>query len=246
MFTDNYDINEASLNFIEHQSIPNLSDEIYLELAPKFTDYQAPYFICKVENTPNTFDLNSEFSGIKSDFEQIEYVEDKPLNLSDEQIKAGAQKVIAKFKKEYEQEIASLSFTWNFEISSDLSIIKIQDDKPEEDLMWAENAAQEFIDHVEKSISKEKQDWILDELDGLSIKEIQQYLELSSLWISFKPETKYYLYAWKRDPQSALQEILQAMDSYSDKLSTDNIAVDVYEMYADSWFTTESVVNQNW
>lgn len=229
MITDNYAINNAIVDFIENQPIPRISDEVCEELAPKFDSYEAPYFIYDTKVSPITFDLDAQLSGIKSDLNHIEYVEDAKLNLSDEQIKEAATKVFAKFKKEFQENIANLSFNWAYEISDDLSIVKIMESKPDEDLMWSEDATNEFIRYVEEHADKNKD---FTDVEYLSSGEIQELLDLDTLWSEFHPENQWYLFTWKRDPQTALQEIIDAIDDYVNSCDSDNVAVEVYDMYS--------------
>lgn len=226
MITDNYAINNSIIDFLERQSIPNLSDEIYLELAPKFTSYQTPFFIYSQEKSITTPD----FYDIKSDLEQIEFVEKSSLNLTDSQIKSKLEDFLNQHQKDFQQEISNLSLNWVYQINKDLTEIKIQVDKPEEDLTWSDSAFSNFVEYLEENLPKLD----LDEVEQLSSEELQQYLNLSKLWKQFKPESRWYLYQWKRDPQNALQEILDAIQNYQDKLNSDSIALEIYEFYSEN------------
>lgn len=230
MFTDNYAVDMAISKFLEEQPIPKLEDSIFLELAQEFDDYEAPYFLYKTKMDYNTFDLNNDFSGIKSEFETIENVEHVNLHLSDEELKLDAQKVLDKFKNEYEQNLGSLALNWEFDVSKDLGLIRIMDFKPEENLTWSDDAEKEFIDFIEETVPEETKESILKE--DLEYDEIQEKLDLDSLWEQFQPESKWYLYQWTRDPQTVLHDIVQVLNDYVNKLDPEEIAMEIWDLHS--------------
>ncbi len=233
MLIDNYFVNKIVLDFIESQEVPNLDESMYLELAPKFTDYQYPNFIYKLENSQDVFHLEPDYDGIKSDLKQIEFVEDKSLNLSDEEIRSFVSKEYQRKKAEFYKELDGLSLRWSFEINESTSEIKIYEDKPEEDLMWTEEATTEFSDYIEENTKENAKNQILQAATNEDEETVKELLNLQKLWTEFKPQTQINLYAWKRDPQSALEEILNSADSYKSALETNEIAIDLYDFYGD-------------
>lgn len=233
MLIDNYFVNDIILDFIESQEVPELDESMYLELAPKFIAYQYPNFIYRLEDSQDVFHLEPDYDAIKSDLKQIEFVEDKALNISDEQIKSFIDKDCQRKKEEFNQDLDSLSLKWSFEIDENVSEIKIYEDEPEEDLMWTEEATTEFSDYIENNIGEEVKSKILQAASEEDEETVKELLDLKKLWTEFNPQSQVNLYAWKRDPQSALDEILKAIDDYKAALDPDEIAVDLYDSYGE-------------
>lgn len=225
-FTDNYRVNNAIIDFMEEQSIPDLDVSVYLDLAPEFDDYQSPYFIYHTRFDSNDFNLNVEFDDIKSDFETIVRAENSNLKVSDEQLKSEALKVLESFKKDCREELDSLSFNWVFDISDNMNLVRLMSYDPEEDLTWSSSAVEDFSEYIEDELSEDKKSEILALEEDVDVSE---HLDLYGLWKSFKPQSRWYLYSWERDPKTALNEIIDVINSYRNKLDSDTIALEIYD-----------------
>lgn len=224
-FADNYRVNNAIIDFLEERVIPDLDASVYLELAPEFDDYQAPYFIYHTHFNSNDFNLESEFDDIKSDFEMIIRTEMPNFKISDEKLKAEALKVLEYFKSECRYELDHLRSSWTFDVSEDMDLIRLMLYKPEEELTWSSSAVDDFSEYIEENVSDEKKKQILasEETD------ISEELNLYELWRSFKPQSRWYLYSWERNPEDSLHEVMDIINDYKNKLDSDTIALEIYD-----------------
>jgi hypothetical protein len=118
---------------------------------------------------------------------------------------------VKRFKSEYDKEVENLDTFLVFDISDDLSKISVLLERPEGDLMWSDDLEDEFIAYIDDNVT--------DASD----------LDLDKLWEDFQPQSRWYLYKWKRNPEDVLKEIIPVIDTYANKLSADNIAVEIYD-----------------
>lgn len=228
MSTNNYAITIAVEEFLDHVSIQTVSDSILEELAPKFDKWEPPYYIYNTKNDFYPFNVDSQLFDVQQEIKGIEYVEDEKLNATPEKIKECMLKIQAKAKKEMDEALDSLdnSSSFAFEVSDDLGQVKVYISKPEEFLTWSDSLIDEFVEYVEENTDAD----VLAEIESAETEEVLGKLDLNELWKSFQPENRFYLYRWQKDPQNLLQEIIEILDTYTNKISAEDLAVDVYEM----------------
>lgn len=229
-----YRISQALVEFIASKSIPNnLDNEVILELANQFDDYVHPWLLYAVKNPPQALKLSEVTSAVKAELQNILDMYDEEANMTDPEIQTLISNEYARIHKQYTKDIDVLKKSYVFEISADYKQVKVYADNISEDLQWAENAEDKFIEDFMDSWSAEDQQALQKDLEqnpDLSTAEIQEKLQLESFWKAWKPETRFYLYEWITDPNKILKDIIEVLTSFREDSSPVAMAASIYEL----------------